>query len=342
MPFTHDALIIGQGLAGTVLSETLATRGLSVMVFDARQVGSASHVAAGVVNPIVLRRTLPSWRASEMLAVAGAYYRELELDQEAHYWKPLPFVEIFPTAQEAAIWQLRMRDAEHKHMLSSAPVSDASLEKLPHPYGYGVVLRCAWLNLQAMMADHRERLIASGALEERIILESDIIRKADGIEVLGRSAPLLVHCGGPFNTVPGLVPVRGEGLTVRLPGLGMNCMVHRGAFIVPMGDDVYRVGSTFAWDDVWSGPTDEGKRHLLDRLHRLWSGPIEVLDHWAGVRPASKDRRPIMGRTGPHEAVLSGFGARGGLLAPWCAAHLADHLLNGKPLDPEVDVQRFA
>ena len=109
-----------------------------------------------------------------------------------------------------------------------------------------------------------------------------------------------------------------------------------------MGDDVYRVGSTFAWDDVWSGPTDEGKRHLLDRLHRLWSGPIEVLDHWAGVRPASKDRRPIMGRTGPHEAVLSGFGARGGLLAPWCAAHLADHLLNGKPLDPEVDVQRFA
>jgi len=342
MPFTHDVLVIGQGLAGTVLSETLAARGLRVMVFDARRAGSASHVAAGVVNPIVLRRTLPSWRASEMLAIAGAYYRELELDHEADYWKPLPFVEIFPTAQEAAIWQLRMRDAELSRMLSSTPVSDAGLEQFPQPYGHGTVLRCAWLNLQAMLADHRERRMSSGTLEERSVHESDIIRQADGVEVFGRSAPLLVHCGGPFNAVPGLVPVRGEGLTVRMPGLGLNCIVHRGAFIVPIGDEVYRVGSTFAWDDVWSGPTEEGKRNLLDRLQRLWSGPIEVLDHWAGVRPASKDRRPILGRTAPHEAVLTGFGARGGLLAPWCAAHLADHLLDGKPLDPEVDCTRFA
>ncbi len=31
-----------------------------------------------MVNPIVLRRTVPSWRASELLAIAGAFYREME------------------------------------------------------------------------------------------------------------------------------------------------------------------------------------------------------------------------------------------------------------------------
>jgi hypothetical protein len=30
------------------------------------------------------------------------------------------------------------------------------------------------------------------------------------------------------------------------------------------------------------------------------------------------------------------------MLAPWCAEQLYDHLFEGKPLDPEVDLARFA
>ena len=62
--FTHDVIIIGQGLAGTVLSETLARRGSRVLIFDAPLEGRASWVGTGLVNPIVLRRTVLSWRAS--------------------------------------------------------------------------------------------------------------------------------------------------------------------------------------------------------------------------------------------------------------------------------------
>ncbi len=342
MSLTHDAIIIGQGLAGTVLSETLARRGLRTMVFDAPRDGRASWVAAGVVNPIALRRTVASWRASEMLAISGAFFRQMELEHEASFWTPMPMAEIFPTAQEAAIWQLRMREPEMGRMLAAGPLSDAGLARLPQPYGHGIVPRSAWLNMQVMLKAHRERWNRTGDLEERAVEESDILRTSDGVEVHGRSAPLLIRCAGPFHDVAGLVPVRGEGLTVRLPGLSLACMVHRGAFIVPLGDDIYRVGATFAWDDVWSGPTDDGRLTMLDRIKRLWSGEIEVLEHWAGVRPASKDRRPILGHVGPHEAVLTGLGSRGVLLAPWCASHLADHVFEGKPLDPEVDASRFA
>ena len=89
MSFTHDVIIIGQGLAGTVLSETLVDRGSRVMIFDAPRAGRASAVATGIINPIVLRRTVPSWRGSEMLAIAGAFYRELELDYEASFWQKI-------------------------------------------------------------------------------------------------------------------------------------------------------------------------------------------------------------------------------------------------------------
>jgi glycine/D-amino acid oxidase-like deaminating enzyme len=69
----------------------------------------------------------------------------------------------------------------------------------------------------------------------------------------------------------------------------------------------------------------------------MTSLPAEIVDHQAGVRPASRDRRPILGQN-----ILNGLGSRGVLLAPWCATHLVDHLLAGRPIDPEVNASRFA
>jgi glycine oxidase len=339
--YTHDAIIIGQGLAGTVLSETLADAGLRVMLFDKPLPGRASVIATGIVNPIVLRRTVASWRASEMLAIAGAFYRELELDYEASFWQPMPLVEIFPTAQEAGLWHLRTKEGELTRMIAMGPSDDPGIAQFPQLYGCGLVRRSAWVDIPKLLTMHRERWMKAGALEERQVQEKDVHLHPDGAEVHGRSAPLVVHCAGAFHDVPGLVPVRGEGLTLRLPGLELRSMVHRGLFLLPIGKDLFRAGSTFAWDSVWSGPTAEGRRSLLDKLARLWSGEVHVVDHWAGVRPGAKDRRPILGRTHERNLIFTGLGSRGALLAPWCAQHLADHLLHGKPLDPEVDIARF-
>lgn len=340
--FTHDVIILGQGLAGTVLSATLEASGRRVVVIDTPLAGRASEVAAGLVNPIALRRTVLTWRASEMLAIAGAFYRDLGLRYDHTFWHPMPLVAVFPTAQEAGIWQLRTRDPETMRFVRMDTAANPVLDALPQPFGRGVVDRCAWTDVKAMLAAHRAHLRQMGALVERHVDATDIIQHSDGIELHGCVAPLLVHCAGPFAAVPGLVPVKGEGLTVRIPGLYLDQVVHRGVFLLPVGGDVYRVGATFKWNEVWEGPTEEARHYLLDRLHRLMDREVEVLDHWCGVRPASKDRRPVLGRIGTHEAVFNGLGSRGVMLAPWCAQHLCDHLLHGAQLDAEVDLARFA
>ncbi|MBL7953267.1 MAG: FAD-dependent oxidoreductase [Flavobacteriales bacterium] len=339
--FTHDVIIIGQGLAGTVLSETLAQRGKRVMVFDAPRPGRASHVAAGLVNPVSLRRTVLTWRASEMLAIAGAFYRDLGLQYDTAFWHPTPLAVLFPTAQEAGIWQLRMKDPEMMRFLRLDTSADPALDQLPQPYGRGIIDRSAWVDVSKMLEAYRAQALAAGELEERSIEASDIRRSDDGVELLGRTAPLLVHCSGPFAQVDGLVQVKGEGLTVRIPDLHATKAIHRGVFMLPVGDEVYRVGSTFAWNDVWSGPSADAQRYLLDRLERLVEREVEVLDHWCGVRPASKDRRPILGRVGRHEVVFNGLGSRGVVLAPWCAQHLCDHVFEGAELDEAVRPDRF-
>jgi glycine/D-amino acid oxidase-like deaminating enzyme len=51
-----DFIIVGQGIAGTVLSHQLIKRGYSVFVFDVDKKNSASRIAAGVYNPVAYRK----------------------------------------------------------------------------------------------------------------------------------------------------------------------------------------------------------------------------------------------------------------------------------------------
>ncbi|MCB0781357.1 MAG: FAD-binding oxidoreductase, partial [Flavobacteriales bacterium] len=305
----HDVIVIGRGIAGVLLSEELRERGLDVLVVDLPRPGRASAVAAGVVNPVVLRRTVPSWRAASMLPFAGERYHELETRLNVCCWHPTPLFRVFPGGKEREDWIHWKDDPEVCSFLGHP--SDEVPDGTSAPFGVGPVLGAAWLDVPALLDAHRKAWSAEGLLIEQEVGPADVGRSAAEVEVLGRRARLIVHTTGPFAEVPGLSRVRGEGLTVRVPGLQLPGIMHRGVFLLPQGGDLFRVGATFAWDQVWSGPTEQGRAWLEERLKQMLTLPYEVVDHWAGVRPASRDRRPILGRIAPHEAVLNGLGSRG-------------------------------
>ena len=331
-----DVLILGRGIAGAVLAETLLQRGLRVHVFDVKRPGNASMVAAGVVNPMVLKRDVPSWRAGELLPVAEAFYTGLEAQLSARFWHPMELVKLFPSERETAQWESAMQEPGTAPFVDRRAQPQVDAAPLHVPHGHGTVHRSAWLDVPAMLEAQRQRLVQQGMLSERDIAEADIEHGESGVRIGAHSAPWLIRCTGPFATLPGMVPVKGEGITARLPGLRVDRMLHRGVFLLPKGGEDYRVGATFKWDRVWEGPSDEARNWLLEKLGKLTPVQAEVLDHWAGVRPTAADRRPIIGKLSAHEAVLNGLGARGVLLAPWCAQHLTEHLFSAAPLDAEV------
>ncbi len=73
-----DVLIIGQGLAGTVLGETFVQRGKSVFFIDQGHEAASSMVAAGMMNPMVFKRINKSWKADDLLPAAVSFYKTLE------------------------------------------------------------------------------------------------------------------------------------------------------------------------------------------------------------------------------------------------------------------------
>jgi glycine oxidase len=331
-----DVVVLGRGIAGAVLTETLRRAGHSVHVFDQKQEGNASMAAGGVVNPLVLRRDIPSWRAAEFLPIAGALYTSWQERLGVACWHHLPLVKLFPTAKEGEQWQRAMATPASALFAIQQPEPEVDAGPFQAPYGYGTVRGSAWLDVPALLAAQRDELLAEGALSERSVGEADIRVGPDGVRVGTVEARWLVRCQGPFASARGMVPVKGETLVVRIPGLMLTRMVHRGVFILPLGEDRYRVGATFQWNEVFSGPSEAGRTWLLERLARMVDAPVELLSHTAGVRPAARDRRPLLGITGPGEALFNGLGSRGVLLAPWCAEQLVAHLFIGTPLDPEV------
>jgi glycine/D-amino acid oxidase-like deaminating enzyme len=338
----YDVLILGRGIAGAVLAELCQQRGLSFHVIDHKRPGNATMAAGGVVNPMVLRRDVPCWRAAECMALSNAFYRRWQQRLGISAWHPAPVVKLFPGPNEVKQWERALHRPEAAPFIDSRPEPEIDAAPLHAPHGYGTVVDAAWLDLPLLLGAQRDDFLGTGLLTEGNVEETEIGFNAEGISIRGVKGKWLIRCTGAFAKDPGLVPVKGEMLTLRIPGLQLSRIVHGGVGLMPLGDGLFRVGATFQWDNVWGGPTIDARELLLRKLAAMVSVPVDVVAQHAGVRPTARDRRPILGKTGPRSAVLNGLGVHGVMHAPWCAAHLLDHLFAGTALDPEVDRERFA
>ena len=140
-----------------------------------------------------------------------------------------------------------------------------------------------------------------------------------------------------------LKPTKGELLTIHAPDLKMDFVLKSSVFLIPLCNDLYRVGATYDWDDTSSNITSKAKRELLDKLDKFLNCDYKVIDQVAGIRPTVKDRRPLVGRH--HEErnmyVLNGLGTRGVMIAPYVAKQLFHFIEEGRLLEKEIDIKRF-
>ena len=109
-----------------------------------------------------------------------------------------------------------------------------------------------------------------------------------------------------------------------------------------LGNHLFKVGATYNWKDKTDLPTEEGKQELIDRIKEIINCDFEIVEHFAGVRPTVKDRRPLIGTHPEYKSlhILNGLGTRGVMLVPHMAKALFEYIEEGKPLDPVVDIIR--
>ena len=145
-----------------------------------------------------------------------------------------------------------------------------------------------------------------------------------------------------FETVP-FDAVKGEILTLHIPGLNERKVVHRGIWLVAVGDDLYKAGATYDRDHLDMIPTMAGKEKICSRLAELITLPFEVVAQHAAVRPVIVGRKPIIGfhPTFPQLGYFNGLGSKGSLQAPWFAQLFTSVITENKTIPQEFDVKQY-
>lgn len=337
---TRD-ILIGAGIAGACVARALVARGRGVVVVDGDGVaGGASGVPRAVVQPVTGMRA--SWRPryAEARDRAEALLRD-HVSRDLHVRRGV--LRIALDERHATLWSRQMDAAPddvarwvdgHEARAIADGISAGTTGGIHLPGGLdldgpGVV---------------RSLLDAPGITVRRARVRA--VETVDG-------APGVWLDDGTWMAGRSVVVAAGVGAAALLPGLGVTLtpvrgvcgwretaiasrvvVGHRGQ-IVPMGDRTF-VGSTFS-------PGDDARRIdladldlLAERLGQAIPGAYgPVVDGWAGVRVAARDRNPVVAQVPDQPGVfaVAALGSKGFLLAPWIADRVAAAIADGSPIE---------
>lgn len=346
-----DFLIVGQGLAGSLLAWTLLQRGCSVFVVDDGS-RNASQVAAGIVNPVTGMRLAKTSGIDGLLPAAIECYSKLSSFFGRPFFIGKPMFRLLRSDAERLQALKRQQQPEYAGYIGDISPNAPSLPGFDAPYGVLEQKLCGHLLTTPLLTCLKNYF---EALNIFTISQIDYENFHLGAKVSwqGITAEQTVFCEGYrmsnnpwFNQLP-LQPVKGEIVTLHQTKPLPNAIVNYGHWLLPGDDETFRIGATFDRLNTGLDITHQGKSALLNALEAvnpdLACSPLVRQE--AGIRPCSADRYPLIGRH-PNPAldrlsVFNGFGAKGSLQIPWYGERFADYLLTHRSLPADCDIRRF-
>jgi glycine/D-amino acid oxidase-like deaminating enzyme len=347
---TLDVLIIGQGLAGSLLALALLERGQRIRILDDGHRSSASMAAAGLVNPLGGMRfnRLPHLEAC--LASAQTRYLQLERQFKLSLWHPIPMVRLFRSEQQMRFYRRQADDPAAAPYLGGRFAAGESGHRLNDPHGGFRQRGTGYVAVAKLLTSLRTWFRDQGLLVEQDADPANLQLLAGGVRHAGMTARRLVFCQGRrstsnpwFDWLP-LQPAKGEILTLDCDEPLPDEIINAAHWLIPLVEGGWRLGATLDREHLDERPTDAGRRVLLTGLEQLLGRhlPVRIRSHLAGVRPNTSDRQPLLGAHPQHPelCICNGFGGRGSLTIPWYSERFADWLLGHGPLPAGADIRR--
>jgi glycine/D-amino acid oxidase-like deaminating enzyme len=329
--FMRKIRIVGGGIAGSTLAMQAHIRGYSIEWWHYGK-ASSSLIASGIYNPLVLKRLKLVWRALEFSDSAKEFYKKAsellgeKVNNEFGLWHK------FSNIGFENDWQAKSSIPPFSKFLGA--IEQFSTARIGEVIGAGQLDTSKWISATRNYLDSKNHLVIE---KQWTLSDNDDISTVlcQGWKVDSESF------GIPQEAFS---PVKGEVLILKLKDYPYSDLIlHSGVFILPLGNEHYKVGATYHWDHLDEVPSGEARKWLVQEFQKLWEGPFEIVDQLAAVRPAVKDRKPILGAIPNYRNlyVLNGLGSRGTLMAPLLSEYLLDRIEFGKELPEEVRLQRF-
>lgn len=342
-----DYLIVGSGIAGICFAETALQNNKTFVVVDDFS-SSSSKIAGGLYNPVILKRFSEVWQAKSQLDYGLPFYAAIEARIHSKVDHKIPIYRKFASIEEQNNW-FQAADKPNLTPFLSTNIIHRQYQSITSEFGFGEVLQTGYVDTATLLTSYTNYLIENNFFINETFDYSQIEFLNDTVGYKDIEARHIIFAEGfglhqnPFfNQLP-LDGTKGELLIIKAPNLNLDVVLKSSIFILPIGHDLFKVGATYNWEDKTNVPTEEGKQELIGNLKEIIECDFEVVEHFAGVRPTVKDRRPLVGTHFEHQRlhILNGLGTRGVMLGPSLAKALFENIEKKIPLDTQIDIKRF-
>lgn len=329
-----DILIIGQGIAGTLLTYELMRAGKSVMVIDSADRYKASLVAAAVINPLIGKNWTIAKDAAMLIPFAVKTYKTFgeKFDQNFLNEKDLlVFHQNVKQEQTFAdqisdgnsyLQDLNMPEIEH---LEQVFFADNKIGKVKPVYT---------VEAASLLSQWTAYLQAENSFEKEQFEMNELKISAGRIAYKGISADKIVFCEGaagrnnPFFPDVNFTNNRGDVLLLSISGLPTECLYQKGIRLVPRSDGLFRCGSNYTWKYDSLLPDKNWRSETEAQLKSWLKLPFEITDHLVAERPTTAGQQTLLLQSELHKNVyfFNGLGTRGFSAGPFLANKMAQLL----------------
>lgn len=317
----HDYIIVGQGLAGTILSHQLIKAGYSVYVINDYNPGCASYVAAGIFSPIAGQRIAKIDNATSVIQNAYATYQELETLLNIRCFHEIPYIKLAVDEKLDYYMQKRIADTRYKEVIT--PVHHNIHNKILN----GIIIKSTgYVDTKKLLDAYRTYLIAHNMYRQEKFDDAKLVVNLDHVVYGDIKAKCIIFCNGLianenrfFNNLQ-FNPTKGELLTIKMETT-MDYILNGNVFVLPLGNNLFHVGATYERNYKNELPSPKGLAWLKAELEKIIDVPYEIIEHKAGIRPTTFGHKPFIAwhEAYPNVNVFSGFGSKGVSIIPYYA-----------------------
>ena len=341
-----DFLIIGQGLSGTVLAQTIESKSLSYHLIDKNERITSSKVAAGIMQPISFKRCIINWRGEEFYNYSNSFYKKSESISNKKVYKKIKLIRLFSSFEEQNNWLGKSSDPIYSSILGT---KNTNIKSIKNNFGNSEVKKCSQLNVKEYLKGAKDYFFDKGNLTIGDFDENILTFDGDFFSYNGIKSKYIIFCQGVnnlknklFDYLP-IIPNKGELLDISTEDLP-NLMLSKGCFTIPIGKNKFRLGSTYDHKDNTKKSSIKAKNQLISKFKKISPEcDFEITDHKFGFRPTTIDRKPIVGAHPKikNMFIFNGLGSKGVLMAPLLSKELLDHILRKSKINSNIDVNRF-
>jgi hypothetical protein len=317
-------LLVGQGIAGTVLAHHFLQANIPFEIWDSPKHFNSSYAAGGIFNPVTGRKLEKTWLADELFDYLFPFYQQLEKTLSASFFYPMPLFRPFANAEMKQWLMDRKPQINHDFLTWEED---------------GVwVKKAGWVDVASLL--HHSKIY----FESLAIFSDRTFQEEDESNFEG-----VIFCEGfhatqnpIWNKLP-FLPAKGELIRFHSNEPSRDCILNKNGFILPLPDGAFKVGATYRWDEFTPFPTTSSREELMSKLTSMGVSEYELLETYVGIRPATQDRRPFVGMlAGDTMGIFNGFGSKGVSLSPYFAQSFVQAIKGEKELDPDVSIRRYS